>query len=115
MVDQEQSLRDMIEKIENDNITHGNYKKYVEEVNNKAQMIETNIANLLSQFNAIKLKFDEQMERKTIKDMIEHDGIVPTPLFDLEKDMQDAARNLQFEKAIVFRNQIRALDRKLRK
>ncbi len=33
---------------------------------------------------------------------------------DLEKDMQVTARNLQFEKAIVFRDQIKALKRKLK-
>ena len=34
---------------------------------------------------------------------------------DLEGDMTLAARNLQFEKAIVFRDQIKALQRKLKK
>ena len=34
---------------------------------------------------------------------------------DLEKDMQEAARNLQFEKAIVFREQVKRLKQKLRK
>jgi len=33
---------------------------------------------------------------------------------ELEGDMQEAARNLQFEKAIVFRDQIKALNRKLK-
>ncbi|MEE9499686.1 MAG: UvrB/UvrC motif-containing protein [Candidatus Omnitrophota bacterium] len=33
---------------------------------------------------------------------------------DLEGDMAVAARNLQFEKAIVFRDQIKALKRKLK-
>ena len=35
-------------------------------------------------------------------------------LNQLEEDMQEAARNLQFEKAIVFRNQIKALEKKLK-
>ncbi|MFH1593423.1 MAG: excinuclease ABC subunit UvrB [Candidatus Omnitrophota bacterium] len=34
---------------------------------------------------------------------------------DLEEDMQEAARNLQFEKAIIFRDQARALNSKLKK
>ena len=34
---------------------------------------------------------------------------------DLEEDMKTAARNLQFEKAILFREQIKALDKKLKK
>jgi len=33
---------------------------------------------------------------------------------ELEKDMQEAARNLQFEKAIAFRDQIKVLKRKLK-
>ncbi|MGB2706427.1 MAG: excinuclease ABC subunit UvrB [Candidatus Omnitrophota bacterium] len=33
---------------------------------------------------------------------------------ELEGDMQEAARNLQFEKAILFRDQIKALNRKLK-
>ena len=34
---------------------------------------------------------------------------------ELEKDMQEAARNLQFEKAIVLRDQVKTLKRKLKK
>ena len=34
---------------------------------------------------------------------------------DLEEDMKVAARNLQFEKAIVFREQIKGLEKKLKK
>ena len=33
---------------------------------------------------------------------------------ELEGDMQEAARNLQFEKAILFRDQVKALNRKLK-
>jgi len=32
----------------------------------------------------------------------------------LEEDMKEAARNLQFEKAIVFRDQVKGLQKKLK-
>ncbi|MBL7156675.1 MAG: excinuclease ABC subunit UvrB [Candidatus Omnitrophica bacterium] len=34
---------------------------------------------------------------------------------DLEQDMKEAARNLQFEKAILFRDQVKVLNKKLKK
>jgi len=45
--------------------------------------------------------YDDEYELRSVMD-------------ELEKDMQGAARNLQFEKAIVFRDQIKALNRKLK-
>ncbi|MCQ9206968.1 MAG: excinuclease ABC subunit UvrB [Omnitrophica bacterium] len=55
----------------------------------------------------------EVMQEVTGEEQAEYE--IRDVINELEKDMQEAARNLQFEKAIVLRDQVKTLKRKLKK
>jgi len=103
-----------------DNVTESMRKTIDETERRRRLQIEFNHKNKITP-RTIKKAVKESIESyKKAKDLIQdvtgerdEEFDIRRVMDDLERDMQEAARNLQFEKAIVFRDQIKALKKKL--
>ena len=105
-----------------DNITRS-MKLAIDETNRRRELqLEFNKKNNITPQTIKKAVRESIKSYRKAKDLIkdvtgEYDDEyeLRSVLNDLEEDMKLAARNLQFEKAIVFREQIKTMKRKLRK
>jgi len=105
-----------------DNMTRS-IRKTIEETDRRRKVqIEFNKTHNITPKTIQKAVKDSIESYKRAKDLIKDvTGIyddeyeLRSVVDELEKDMQEAARNLQFEKAIAFRDQIKTLNRKLKR
>ncbi len=94
-----------------DNITKS-IKKAVDETNRRRKIqINFNKKNNITPETIVKPIKEKIIEIKDTKHIPKKD--IPNIIIELEKEMQDAADNLEFEKAIILRDKINKLKQKL--
>jgi len=94
-----------------DNITKS-IKKAVDETNRRRKIqINFNKKNNITPETIVKPIKEKIIEIKDTKHIPKKD--IPNLIIELEKEMQDAADNLEFEKAIIIRDKINKLKQKL--